>query len=542
LVTPESVAEEIMSDGQYRWRSLDMISKRDTGFYDANFLSRSGLKSLLILMIAFVTINLSGTGCSPPSSEKIKQETFSRLNKIMLEKKGQLLEHFSSLRENASAATGDERLVELFRAMKDVSNQGNPADSDLVARLSLEIDSHFVFAYGDFYDLLFVDSDGKIFHSIKQETDYLTNLFTGHLRDTFLATSLLADPTAEFVDFEYYSPSRESGAFFVSSMMDRGKRSGWVILQVSANRVNQILADRTKLGRTGEVYLINQDLLMLSESRFTYDSSILRLKVDTRSARNAFSQKSGEIITKDYRDITVFSSFECFELLGATWALIVEIDEEEILADHFLRHGKRYHQPLIEIAGGFIPAESTSFPVIDSSRDRINVDINEVLGTTESALLTTRGVSTCTGLVISMPGRFSYLAHISPVDEVYSTKHLRDHRADKHRSQFLRETISRIKHFDLRPFEIQSLKFYIVANHDHSIGNIANQLLEQGVELKQITFLYNPEADCANIYFDHGASSLTVEWVTYGNTPERIFCSSGGYRNLSEEFKAAIGY
>ena len=90
-----------------------------------------------------------------------------------------------------------------------------------------------------------------------------------------------------FVEFEYYPPSNEAAAFFSVVLTDDEKHIGWVVLQCETNSLNAILQQKKGLGRTGEVYLVNKKKLMLSESRFMADSTILRQKVDTQAVLQA---------------------------------------------------------------------------------------------------------------------------------------------------------------------------------------------------------------------------------------------------------------
>ena len=81
--------------------------------------------------------------------------------------------------------------------------------------------------------------------------------------------------------------------------------------------------------RTMEVYLVNKDKLMITESKFV-KNSILRQAVDTPPVReciNNYSEMSG--FYKDYRGVDVAGASICIPAMQ--WTLIVEIDTDEVM-------------------------------------------------------------------------------------------------------------------------------------------------------------------------------------------------------------------
>ena len=82
----------------------------------------------------------------------------------------------------------------------------------------------------------------------------------------------------------------------------------------------KITTDRTGLGETGEVYLVNKDGNMISPSRFI-DDVILKQKVELRDIEEEID------IIKDYRSIEVLSVHA--HIPEMTWHLIAQIDTQE---------------------------------------------------------------------------------------------------------------------------------------------------------------------------------------------------------------------
>ncbi len=108
---------------------------------------------------------------------------------------------------------------------------------------------------------------------------------------------------------------------------------GIIILNISYQAIDNIMFENNiynGLGQTGEVYLVGNDFLMRSSSRFLKNSKFKTI-VKTRSVINALKNKSGKSIIKDYRNIRVFSSYNRLNVSGLKWVILSEIDEKEAM-------------------------------------------------------------------------------------------------------------------------------------------------------------------------------------------------------------------
>ncbi len=127
---------------------------------------------------------------------------------------------------------------------------------------------------------------------------------------------------------------------------DKSERIGVLITSMRTSDYDRILLQRSGLGETGEVYTVNKDQLMISDSRFIEDS-VLKQIVDTPPVRLCFengSDMSGEY--DDYRGIPIVGSSHCSADFG--FVLIAEIDKEETIQPIMSFQGK------LIIAGGMI--------------------------------------------------------------------------------------------------------------------------------------------------------------------------------------------
>ena len=200
---------------------------------------------------------------------------------------------------------------------------------------------HVTESYG-FYDLFLISLDGNIWWTAEEESDLGTSLETGPYKDTSLAKVYRhAKSTEEVVisDFQYYLPSGEPAAFIASPVYHNNISVGVLAAQLSTDRMNEIMQDRTGLGETGETYLVGKDYLMRSDSRFFEESTILKQRVDTANARDCFEfEASGETHPwlgavrefPDYRGVEVLGTH--IYIPEVQWALLAEIDSKEAFA------------------------------------------------------------------------------------------------------------------------------------------------------------------------------------------------------------------
>jgi signal transduction histidine kinase len=122
--------------------------------------------------------------------------------------------------------------------------------------------------------------------------------------------------------------------FIVSPVFtESNERCGWIFLGVSVEAINAMMVNnnpKSGLGLTGETYLVGKDYKLRSSSRFI-PNSILKTLVRTQPALEALKGHEGRIITRDYRNIPVLSSYGKTDIPGLDWVILAEIDLKEAM-------------------------------------------------------------------------------------------------------------------------------------------------------------------------------------------------------------------
>ncbi len=185
----------------------------------------------------------------------------------------------------------------------------------------------------EYYDLFFISPQGDIVYTVAEESDLGQNLITGKLSETNLAEAFQKGKDGfTLIDFKWYDVSNEPACFIAGPVLDNnGELMGVLAYQISLNAINNIMQERTGLGESGETYLVGEDYLLRSDSRFSKESTVLKLKVETEGVKQAFKGVDSIQINNDYRGTPVLSSFDKLEIKGLDWVILSEMGVAEVM-------------------------------------------------------------------------------------------------------------------------------------------------------------------------------------------------------------------
>jgi methyl-accepting chemotaxis protein len=190
-----------------------------------------------------------------------------------------------------------------------------------------------------FYDIFIAEPEnGNIVYSVFKEIDYGTSLKNGayansNFAEAYRLASTGAPGSSFLVDYEPYTPSYLAPASFMSSpIYDGNKLAGVLLFQMPIDSINAVMQTREGMGESGETYIVGPDNLLRSDSRFSEESTLLQLEVDTDAANGALAGNIDTKVVDDYRGIPVLSAYTPLAIDGVHWAMLAEIDEAEVLA------------------------------------------------------------------------------------------------------------------------------------------------------------------------------------------------------------------
>ena len=199
-----------------------------------------------------------------------------------------------------------------------------------------------------YYDIFIVDAvSGHIMYSVFKELDFATSLKFGPYSSTNIAKvfklAIRSDSPgkAVFADYEQYLPSYNAPASFIAApILESGKTIAVAIFQMPIDTLNGIMGERNGRGKTGESFLVGEDLLPRSNSLLepeTYNvvdafKNPGKAQIDLQDVRNALAGKDGRSQSINYLGTQVLSSYGPIEFLGTRWAILSQISMEEALS------------------------------------------------------------------------------------------------------------------------------------------------------------------------------------------------------------------
>ena len=174
----------------------------------------------------------------------------------------------------------------------------------------------------EFEDVKIIGKDGQVFFSLGRlnNSDFSQNLlFQRGLSEAFSDFEPAGGDKKMLVISPIFSQQSKFGSDPI----------GVVIAKMRTSDIDDILLNRSGLGETGEVYMVDENYLMLSESRFL-ENVIFRQKVDTLPVTKCFEENQNHVgVYPDYRGIPIYGSSFCAKDLG--FILLAEIDEAETI-------------------------------------------------------------------------------------------------------------------------------------------------------------------------------------------------------------------
>lgn len=105
----------------------------------------------------------------------------------------------------------------------------------------------------------------------------------------------------------------------------RKKDLAWVI---SNRGLNHLLQQRDGLGTSGETYLVGEDRMIRSASRFL--PKLHPVRVNNFSVEQGLKKEKGVEVLRDYRGVKVVSAYGHFEFDQLRYVLLSEIDWDEV--------------------------------------------------------------------------------------------------------------------------------------------------------------------------------------------------------------------
>jgi signal transduction histidine kinase len=287
---------------------------------------------LYFVLLGVFVIVIIGSYSYHFSKQALLNRTFDQLISLRIEKKNRVEQFFQDRQRELSLLSKSGEINKVISLLNY-----HQADEDRWK--TIEKNSYlnkYLASYNYCQKIYIIDNQNHVivFDSISSVDKHHFLLDT--LKDPNLIAfnqSLLQSGEIKIADL-----SKPNMAIYVGTpLYNEGAVAGVVILEIPFDAINKIMfeyPENNGLGKTGETYLVGNDLLMRSNSRF-HENAVSNIKVETKAVENAFQNKTGTAIIKDYRDISVLSSYSKVNIDGLNWVILAEIDEKEAMVTIF---------------------------------------------------------------------------------------------------------------------------------------------------------------------------------------------------------------
>ncbi len=308
---------------------------------------------IVFLVVGILPIVTVGWKSSEIASDALMKSAFFQLEALREVKKKEIESFFNKSFVDLKVLAESEDIRKMYSALLSYHNKKKiKADEaydvdakgyhDIIRKYGENL-NNFVNLYG-YYDMFIIcKKHGHIMYTQAGESDRGENLLYSDLKDSHLTRmwrKVIASDDLVFEDFQPYKPSNDQPASFIGTpIKNRGNIVGVLAFQIPLTAINSIMQERSGMMETGETYLVGPDKLMRSDSYLYPDHHTVvtsfedprKGKVDTKASREALAGTTGNKIIQSYNNIPVLSSYTPLTIADKTWALIAEIEENEII-------------------------------------------------------------------------------------------------------------------------------------------------------------------------------------------------------------------
>ena len=279
---------------------------------------------VLVMIVSVVALSITGYLSFNYADQILKQRAGDQLVGESTVRGETLRLLFESRVEQNNVLANDPMIQLLISEMNEISEEGLKEVKDQNRRdFLIQIQAYqelIGFSIG-FEDVKIVGANGNVFFSlvgIVDESYFEDPLFQRGLNESFVEFEPAESGKKMIVVSPVYADDSKIG----------DEPIGVIISRMRTAAIDSILLERSGLGETGEVYIVSDKFVMLSESRF-FENAIFNQQVNTVGVQKCFNEGVEHVgFYPDYRGIPIYGSSYCAEDLGIV--LLAEIDEAEV--------------------------------------------------------------------------------------------------------------------------------------------------------------------------------------------------------------------
>ncbi|MCF8299143.1 MAG: HAMP domain-containing protein [Saprospiraceae bacterium] len=282
---------------------------------------------LASLSLSVVTIFIVASYSFYNAKEAILERTFNQLTSVRVVKTNLVEKFFSNSINEVQLAKSSADVKKIAQQINQIKNSAN---FRVLTDSLVNFRNPFINEISkNYYTKISIVGNNKLIYHIK--TTESQQIKSNQDYDS-LWNSTISSENAVVRDLTKTDNSSQPFITISSKISDLSNNTiGIIVFEISLNSINSIMLEvnpENGLGTSGESYLVGQDFLMRSSSRF-HANSVLNTLVKTEAVDSAFSNLPGTKIIKDYRGISVLSSYSKINIPNLDWIILTEIDYRE---------------------------------------------------------------------------------------------------------------------------------------------------------------------------------------------------------------------
>ncbi len=192
----------------------------------------------------------------------------------------------------------------------------------------------------NYYDIFFICVEhGHVMFTVAHEDDFGTNLSTGKYKDTHLAElwkKVVKEKQTIITDYKFYEASNGEQASFVGTPVYKNdKLIGVLVLQFSAEKINEIVNDKEKLYQTADTYIVGKSKdgnFRLKSDRTVKIGKIGDIKKDNTIIKCIDNQETGKGIKIGSTGDKEYNYYIPLKIKGLQWGLFTTVSVDEVLS------------------------------------------------------------------------------------------------------------------------------------------------------------------------------------------------------------------
>jgi len=181
----------------------------------------------------------------------------------------------------------------------------------------------------DHPDILLINLEGDIIYSVRKQFDFAVNVMSEGWNQTPLAKGyqqLVSASDLELLSFDpvfYPGPDGQPAGFWMAPVQVGSKTIGMVAYLTPVDKLNALLGNYAGLGETGNIFLLNEDGLVINDSgRTPQVSELLAEGLDAPEVMSAMSGDASFLRLSDYGGEDVFAGVCRFPRSESTTRLL----------------------------------------------------------------------------------------------------------------------------------------------------------------------------------------------------------------------------